>query len=483
MFSNMVVVGASGDLAQKKILPALFALYSQGLLPPGFRVFGFGRTPWSDDAFRDRATERLTCRYVPQRSCGEYMQRFLACCHYVAGSYDSPDSFLNLYERMRQIDGRRAPRSIFYLAVPPRIYLDVAQALAASGLVLCSAGEDTTRVVVEKPFGRDRESSDRLGDALAQVFPEDQTYRIDHYLGKELIQNLMVLRFANSIFEPLWNRRHVRSVEIAWQEDIGVEDRGRYFDEYGIIRDVMQNHLLQILALIAMECPARLDALAVQDEKVRVLRAIPPLQLNDIVVGQYGEATAGRKPHTAYRKEKYVSPDSLTPTYAAAVLEIRNERWTGVPFFLRAGKGMDSRLTEIRVRFHDIPRNLFRDAGDCLKTNELVIRVQPDEAIFFRIVNKVPGVKMALAETDLDLRYSSAFEGVIPDAYEYLLLDVLEGDRSLFIRRDELAAAWDVFTPVLHRLERERVAPAPYGFGSRGPDEADALARRAGVAI
>ena len=477
-FSNIVIVGASGDLAQKKIIPSLFALRSQGFLPSPFRVFGFGRTAMTDEEFRRRCVEHLTCRYVPGESCAAHMERFLADCHYVEGRYEAPESFLDLYQKMKDVEGSIEPRSIFYLAIPPSIFVEVSQALGASGLVRCGEGSENARVVVEKPFGRDRASFDAMDRALGQVFSEDQVYRIDHYLGKEVVRNLLVLRFANYIFEPLWSRDHVRSVEIVWKEDIGVEERGRYFDEYGIIRDVMQNHLLQILALVAMERPESLNANAIKNAKLAVLRSIAPLGTEDLVVGQYHGKGTGGDARPSYTAEKYVAPNSITPTYAAAVLRVDSARWRGVPFLMRAGKGLDSRVTEIRMRFRPVSGELFGQFIKDLRGNELVVRVQPDEGLYFRIVNKVPAVRMQLAETDLDLRYKAAFQSLIPDAYEYLLLDIVHGDRSLFIRRDELAAAWDIFTPALHELERRATRPDPYVLGTAGPSGVKSLMER-----
>jgi glucose-6-phosphate 1-dehydrogenase len=480
-FSTMIIVGASGNLAQTKLLPALFALRSQGLLPEGFRVVGFGRQPLTDEEFRRRAAEHLTCRYVPPVSCGERVADFLAGCFYVPGDYARRDSYARLNRRIAAITGGESSRSIFYLAVPSSVFADVAQTIGDCGLMRCGPGAEKLRVVVEKPFGRDRESSDELVRTLGRVFTEDQIYRIDHYLGKEVIQNLMVLRFANLVFEPLWNRSYIRNVEISWKEDFGVADRGRYFDDYGIVRDVMQNHLLQILALVAMDEPRDLSADAIRDEKVRVLRSVRPLALEDLVVGQYRGADRDGRHHPGYVEEKYVSPASLTPTCAAAVLHLNRPRWRDVPFMIRAGKALDARLAEIRVRFRPLARRLFCEAADGLCANELVIRVQPDEAIYLRIVNKVPGVRMAFAETDLNLKYESAFSGVIPDAYERLLLDVVGGDKSLFIRSDEMEAAWDVFTPALREMESRRVAPEPYDFGGAGPAGASTLAARYGI--
>jgi len=479
---SIIVVGASGDLARKKIFPALFALYSQGFFPPSLTIMGFARTGYTDEAFRAMITEHLTCRYVPEESCAEKMNEFLARCYYVSGQYNSRDSFLDLYEKMRELEGSGQANRMFYLAIPPSIFLDVARAIGGSGMVSCDPRRAWSRVVIEKPFGRDRASSDVLTRGMAQVFTEDQTFRIDHYLGKEVIQNLQVLRFANLIFEPVWNRDHVRSVQICWQEDLGVEGRGGYFDQYGIIRDVMQNHLLQILALLAMELPSSVDSRQIRNEKVRVLRSIPPLAADDIVVGQYTAGSIGGRSLPAYVDDETVADDSTTPTYGAAALRIENERWQGVPFLIRAGKGLASRMTEIRIRFRGVPVNVFCRLGECPEENELVIRVQPDEAITLRITNKVPGLGMVLAPRDLDLRYKAAFDETIPDAYENLLLDVMRGEKSLFIRSDELAAAWDIFTPALREIEARGVRPEPYAFGSRGPAGADGLAARFGVA-
>jgi glucose-6-phosphate 1-dehydrogenase len=357
----------------------------------------------------------------------------------------------------------------------------VAYTLADAVFVRCGSTHPWSRVVVEKPFGEDRESSDRLGHELAKVFVEEQTYRIDHYLGKEVVQNLMVLRFANLIFEPIWSAKFIRNVQVTWKEDIGVEGRGGYFDGYGIIRDVMQNHLIQILSLIAMEPPSRLDANCIRDEKVKALRAVAPLKLEDLVVGQYtgGERDGRRCP--AYVEEKGVPAGSLTPTYAAAVFRLNNSRWADVPFFIRAGKALDEKQTEIRIQFRKVPGNMFCQIGGCSAANELSIRVQPDEAIHFTVVNKVPGLELKLAPRDLDLHYKAVFSESIPDAYESLLLDVVTGDKSLFIRKDELAAAWDIFTPVLHEMRNRGQKPEPYACFSQGPSAAGVLARHIGI--
>jgi len=359
---------------------------------------------------------------------------------------------------------------LFYLAIPPSVFRDTAKAIGDAGMVVCERGPLWSRVVIEKPFGKDRASSDFLTRELGQVFTEEQTYRIDHYLGKEVIQNLMVLRFTNLIFEPLWNRNFIEKVCIDWKEDIGTEGRTGYFDDYGIIRDVIQNHLLQILALIAMDKPASTGASDVRNEKVKVLKHIQALKINNLYTGQYAAGELHGKKHVAYREEESVPNDSRTPTYAAAVLRVDNERWRDVPFIVTAGKGLNERVSEVRIHFKDLPDNIFCDEKGCVPGNELVIRIQPDETIYLKIMFKKPGLDFRMVESRLDLQYKSAFSSQIPDAYECLLLDVIQGDKSLFIRSDELKAAWDIFTPVLHEMDRESVVPSPYPFGSDRPD-------------
>ncbi len=474
-----MIVGASGDLAQRKIVPALFALYCQGLLPEDFHIYGLARTPMGHREFREKLAMHLTCRYVPGESCAAKTESFLGRCYYTAGQYGAKDAYLDLFQQMTAVEGRGAVNRLFYMAVPPSVFLEVAGALGDSGLVACGSREEWSRVVIEKPFGRDRASSDHLVREMGKVFTEEMTYRIDHYLGKEIIQNLMVLRFANLVFEPIWNRDYVENIRISWKEPIGVGQRGGYFDPFGIVRDVMQNHLLQILALLAMEKPSAYNAAAVRDAKVNLLRCIEPPAPEDVCTGQY--AASGRGP--AYAEEPSVPAGSLTATYAAAVLRIHHPRWQGVPVFLEAGKAMNERINEVRMRFKPVPGNLFDHRADPVAANELVIRIQPDEAITLKVMNKTPGLDLKLEQTELNLRYRTAFDEEIPDAYECLLLDVIEGDRNLFIRSDELAAAWDIFTPVLKTLEEQRVVPERYPFGGGRPVAAERLARRNGMEL
>ncbi len=468
---TVVVAGASGDLAKRKIFPAFFSLFCRNLLPRDFFVVGFARTAMSDDVFRSGLRSHLSCRYSPPSSCGRLMDEFLGRCFYVSGSYDSREAFLDLYQKLKKIEACVDACRIFYLAVPPSVFSAISHALAGSGLVACGRDVPWTRVVVEKPFGEDRRSSDELVRMLAAVFAEDQLYRIDHYLGKEVVQNLLVLRFANLIFEPVWNSKYVRCVHIDWREKAGAGGRAGYFDSYGIIRDVMQNHLLQILALTAMDEPGRMDADGIRAAKSSVLRSVAPALLGDTVLGQY----------QGYRQEAGVAPDSMTPTFAATVLHLNNDRWRGVPFLISAGKALNANLTEVRICFRPVAERRFCTATGCPEPNRIRIRVQPDEAIYVDIVTKRPGLEVSFDAKPMDLIYREAFKDVIPDAYERLLLDVIAGDRSLFISVDELSASWDVFTPLLDEIHDRALAPDLYERGGVGPASARMLAERHGV--
>jgi glucose-6-phosphate 1-dehydrogenase len=480
---TFVVVGATGDLARRKLFPALFACYARGLLPPDVRFVGLARTALDDAAFRLRLADGLKCDELEAGVCSREAGAFLQRCHYCACAYDAVADFRAAGKRLAVLEASRPANRIFYLAVPPFVFDQAAGGLAAAGLLSPANGDGSwTRLVVEKPFGRDRASYDGLQRRLAAACEEGQLFRIDHYLGKEVVQNLLVLRFANAVFEPLWTGAHVHHVHIAWGEQQGIAGRAGYFDQYGIIRDVMQNHLMQILSLIAMERPASRDADAVRDAKARLLRQVEPLALENLVVGQYTAAGADRRD---YLQEEGVRPDSRTPTYAAAVLQVRTPRWHGVPFLLTAGKGLGRGVTEVRLHFRHDP-GLFSDALPPLphgaETNELIIRVQPDEQLVLRIVSKVPGAGVRLGLTELDLRFREKYPDVrIADAYENLLLDVVRGERGQFLRDDELAAAWDIFTPALAALETRRIRPVPYEVGSSGPAAVCALAARHGI--
>ncbi|KAG2482653.1 hypothetical protein HYH03_018426 [Edaphochlamys debaryana] len=481
---SVVVVGASGDLAKKKIFPALFALYYEGLLPPDFSIFGFARSKMTDAEFRDMIAGSLTCRVSAKDKCIEATEKFLKRCFYSPGQYDDAKSFSELNQRMGEVErGSGKPRSnrMFFLSIPPNVFI----AAAGGAADYCSTKTGWTRVIVEKPFGRDSASSAALGRGLAAHLKEEQIYRIDHYLGKELIENLTVLRFSNLVFEPLWSRQYIRNVQVIFSENFGTEGRGGYFDQYGIMRDVIQNHLVQILALFAMEQPVSLNAEDIRNEKVKVLRCMRPVKLEDTVLGQYRSRVHGGRTLPGYLDDKTVPEGSLTPTFAACAMFINNARWDGVPFLLKAGKALHTRRAEIRVQFRHVPGSLYKHKfGPDLdnSTNELVIRIQPKESIYLKINNKVPGLGLRLDTTKLDLQYGNAYNAKeLPDAYERLLLDVVNGDKRLFIRNDELEAAWDLFTPVLHESESRRVTPELYPYGSRGPVGAHYLAAKYGV--
>ncbi|MFP4302388.1 MAG: glucose-6-phosphate dehydrogenase [Spirochaetaceae bacterium] len=458
--TTIVIVGASGDLTRKKLIPALFSLYCNELLPAEFTIIGFARSKKDDKEFRHDISSNLTSRYEPEPEvCDIRIGGFLKRAHYFSGRYGDVEAFNRLADRFPRI---REPdhNLLVYLAIPPSVFAETVHSLGRSGIA-DEKSDAWSRVVVEKPFGRDSESSQELTETLAKVFEEDRTYRIDHYLGKEVIQNLLILRFANLIFEPIWNRNYIDRVTITFSEEIGVEGRAGYFDSFGIIRDVMQNHLLQMVALTAMEPPNTLDAYEIAQEKAKVLRAIKPLEIEDVVTGRY----------EGYLDDPDVPDDSNTETYARATFRIRNARWSGVPFELIAGKAMSGRKTEIEIEFRYLPYSIFREVG--FENNTLRIRVQPNESIELLVNNKRPGLGLDISQVSLNMLYHREFAEQLPEAYERLLLDVLRGDRALFIQHEELAAAWELVTPLLRRLDAGELKPVSYPRGSDGPSAED----------
>lgn len=464
-----VIFGASGDLARKKIYPTVWWLYRDSLLPKNTKFFGYARSQLTVSDLKKKCEPYMKVKDDER----ERFEAFWAANEYVAGAYDQRRDFELLNQEL--VKNERGPSSnrLFYLALPPSVFQTVTNHIRDS----CMASKGWTRIIVEKPFGHDSESSNQLSAHLASLFTEDQIYRIDHYLGKEMVQNLMILRFGNRLFGPTWNRESIASVLITFKEPFGTEGRGGYFDQFGIIRDVMQNHLLQMLCLTAMEKPASTHPNEIRDEKVKVLKSISPVKMSDIVLGQYvGNPEGEGEEKKGYLDDPTVPKGSLTATYASAVMRINNERWDGTPFILRCGKALNERKAEVRIQYRDVPGDIFQGQA---KRNELVIRVQPGEAIYVKMVTKTPGMSFDMEETELDLTYGARYKNLkMPDAYEKLILDVFCGSQMHFVRSDELAEAWRIFTPLLHQIEKEKTVPVPYKYGSRGPREADELLAR-----
>jgi glucose-6-phosphate 1-dehydrogenase len=462
----LVVFGATGDLAGRKLYPALTELAERNQLPQRFAVVGVARTMMSDEDFAQRAPG-LAARGV--------------AFHYVAGSFDDPDTFVRLKQTLDACDETHgtAGNRLYYLATVPNAFMKVARALGATGMAEEPPGT-FRRLVIEKPFGHDLASARELDHELHAVFREHQIFRIDHYLAKETVQNILALRFANAIFEPLWNRRYVDHVELTVAESLGVGHRGTFYEHAGALRDILQNHLLQVLALTAMEPPASFAANAVRDEKVKLLRQIRPLQPWDlpqlVVRGQYVAGSVDGEPARGYREEEGVSPTSTTETYLALRLEIDNWRWAGVPFFVRTGKRLRRRVTEVAIRYKQVPfLPLPASAVDSIEPNTTVLRIQPDEGIEVSFAAKVPGSPFQVRTVDLDFSYMEAFDEEPPEAYERVIFDALQGDATLFIRNDEVLQSWRVVSPLLDAFEHNAVPLCFYEAGSWGPPEADAL--------
>ncbi|CAH1103583.1 unnamed protein product [Psylliodes chrysocephalus] len=461
-----VTLGASGDLARKKIYPTLWWLFRDNLLPVNTVFFGYARSKTSISDIRKKCEPYMNVKQNEQQRYEEFWK----LNNYTSGQYVSRTDFELLNKEIEKFEKVPVANRLFYLALPPSVYEDVTVHIKNT----CMGKKGWTRVIIEKPFGRDLQSSDKLSNHLSHLFTENQIYRIDHYLGKEMVQNLMTLRFGNRIFNPTWNRDNIASIQISFKEPFGTQGRGGYFDEFGIIRDIMQNHLLQILTLVAMEKPASCQPDDIRNEKVKVLKSIQVIQLKDVVLGQYvGNPKGDGDAKLGYLEDPTVPKDSITPTYALAVLRINNERWDGVPFVLKCGKALNERKAEVRIQFKDVPGDIFDGKP---KRNELVIRVQPGEALYVKLMVKTPGMAFDMEETELDLTYGSRYSNVkLPDAYERLILDVFCGSQMHFVRSDELSEAWRIFTPLLHQVEEDKIKPIPYIYGSRGPKEADEL--------
>ena len=484
----VVIFGASGDLTRRKLAPALYNLARERLLPDRTVLIGYGRTEMTDQQFRSRLHQAVA-EFSHTQPLDEAVWDSLAGrVFYQRGAYDEAAGYRGLQRRLRELDGQLGTggNRIFYMSIPPSVVLPVLHSLRDAGALTrrrrCDeAGQGCLRVVFEKPFGRDLESARRLNAEIDGLLEECQVFRMDHYLGKETVQNISVLRFANSIFEHVWRSESVRYVRVTVAETIGVEDRGGYFDQTGILRDILQNHVLQLLTLVTMEPPASLDADAIRDEKAKVLRCLRRLEGEEVrrsvVREQYDGGVVDGREVPAYRDEPGVEPDSLTETFVALRTYIDNWRWAGVPIYLCAGKRLAERLTEVAVEFKGVPRVLFGAMeGVELRANRLVLRIQPDEGVSLRFVSKVPGLKMELRNVEMDFPYGSAFPAASPEAYERLLLDVMAGRSALFARRDEVELAWEFATTILEQWEKEPPPDFPnYKPGTWGPISSEAF--------
>jgi glucose-6-phosphate 1-dehydrogenase len=482
----LVLFGATGDLAHRKVIPAMYHLWRTNLLPHEFVLLAVSRREYDDDAFRGEIHKSLEqfSRVLPLdepawKSFSERI-RYLRC------DFSDPTGFDTLAASLEELDEEEGTRGnrLFYLATQPSQFAELVGQLGRVGLDHERHDGGWRRVVIEKPFGHDLDSAKRLNREVGKVFRESQVYRIDHYLGKETVRNLLVFRFGNGIFEPLWNRRYVDHVQITVAESIGIENRGAFYEETGAVRDVLQNHLLQLVSLVAMEPPATFEADALRDEKVKVLRAIgtrPTDPAHDVVRGQYGPGWVAATPVPGYRDESDVDPHSETETFVAARLNIDDWRWAGVPFYVRTGKRLPKRSTEIAIQFREVPQHLFRNTSTEPDPNLLAIRIQPDEGIMLRFGAKVPGLGLNVRSVTMDFTYGSAFNVDSPDAYETLILDALQGDASLFTRADEVEEAWSIVDPFIDTWAGSDPPKFPdYEAGTWGPEEADELLAREG---
>ncbi len=476
--STLLLFGATGDLARRMLLPSLFGLDTDGLLPDGLRIIGTARTMLDDGEFRGRAAAALK-DYFPAASFDKAVaERFLKRLHYVPLDIGDPAGF----QRLAQATGDADAGIAIFLSTAPSLFKPTIDGLAQAGLACASV-----RMALEKPLGTDLASSREINDAVAGAFPEERTFRIDHYLGKETVQNLLALRFANSMFEPLWNSAHIDHVQITVAETVGVEGRHDYYDEAGALRDMVQNHMLQLVALVAMEPPTNFDATAVRDEKVKVLRSLRPIGAADVeahtVTGQYGRGAVDGQPVPGYAED--LGRDSATETFVALKAHIDNWRWNGVPFYLRTGKRMPERDTEIFIQFRDVPHSIFAARGATTRPNKLVIGLQPEETISLHLMSKTPGLDregVRLREIPLDIGLANAFsEYRRRIAYERLLLDLIEGDPTLFVRRDEVEAQWTWIDGIRAAWAEQGVTPRPYTAGTWGPSAAIALTERDGI--
>jgi glucose-6-phosphate 1-dehydrogenase len=484
----LVVFGASGDLTSRKLMPAVERLAVRRLLPPGFSVVGVARTEMDDAGFRENMQVAVEKAGGGGEEAKHVWDAFgTGGFRYVAGDYSDPETFKKLKDVLDELDQQRgtAQNRLIYLATPPDTFPVVVRGLARCGLNKPANDDAFVRIVIEKPFGRDARSAEKLDETVHEAFEERQVYRIDHYLGKETVQNVLALRFANAIFEPIWNRRYVNHVQITVAEQLGVGYRGGFYEKAGALRDIVQNHVMQVLALTLMEPPATFDAGGIRDEKVKALRAVdimsPEEVGRNVVRAQYRSGWVQGTEVQSYRDEEGVDPHSQTETYVAMRLKVDNWRWAGVPIYVRTGKYLPKRVTEVAMEFNRVPHLPFAmSQAEGLEPDALVLRIQPDEGITLRFGAKVPGQAFRVRSVSMDFFYGAAFLEETPEAYERLLLDALLGDPTLFIRSDEVAQAWRIVDPVLAGFEEGDLPLARYEAGTWGPSEADALLDRDG---
>lgn len=485
----MVIFGVTGDLTARKLMPSLYDLAIGHPLPEGFSIVGVSHRDWSDDVFRQEMRDAVE-RGARTPVTNESWELFSQGLFYVQGDFESESTYTNLKQRLDQIDEERRAHGnrMFYLATAPRFYAPIINHLGESKIghrqdIYFDREKGWNRVVIEKPFGRDVSTARQLNSEIGSVFSERQIYRIDHYLGKETVQNVLAFRFANTLFEPVWNRQYVDHVQITVAESLGVEERAGFYEDAGALRDMVQSHILQLLSVIAMEPPALFNGNALRDEKVKLLRAVIPPRQDELrqktVRGQYEEGFMSGRKMPAYRDEKGVQPGSRTETYVAMELGIDNWRWAGVPFYLRTGKRLPRRVTEIAIQFKQVPHLMFQSIGDVdLSPNVITMRIQPDEGIALKFAAKVPGPTTQLRPVRMDFLYGSSFGDSGPDAYERLLLDAMLGDPTLFARRDEVETAWSLMQPILDGWQDMALPVYPYESGSWGPAKADTILRR-----
>jgi glucose-6-phosphate 1-dehydrogenase len=491
---TVVIFGATGDLTQRKLLPTLAHLLHDHPLPEGFSVVAFARRPMNDEQWRGMALDSIN-KYMPDNDKldREAQHDFAQRMYYCQSDFNDREGYEKLADILERLDREKGTEGnrMYYLATPPILDSEIIFQLGGAGLARPAAGqygdqESWTRIVIEKPFGRDLASAQKLNREIARVFHESQTYRIDHYMGKETVQNLLAFRFANGIFEPLWNQKYIDHVQIVVAESLGIGSRAEYYEEAGAIRDMVQNHIMQVLCLTTMEAPIAFDADAIRDEKVKVLRAVPLLTPEDVakrtVRGQYTAGVINGQPQVSYKEEKGVSPTSQTETYVALKLFIENWRWAEVPFYIRTGKALPKRSTEVTIQFKRVPHMLYKPAETKgLVPNRLTIRIQPDEGISLKFAAKVPGAARHLNDVDMNFSYSEAFGIESPDAYERLIADCMVGDSTLFIRRDEVETSWRIVDSIINAWKNmPESAVHPYQAGTWGPPEADALIQNDG---